>query len=548
MKATTIATLAIASCVSASPVKMCGSAPCQPQPHNGCNPTHDYPGGATCISTQGVYTLYSPIVKTKLIQPTPVPGCGPKEPQCDKSSITPPVTTVIRTTYVPAPTPDCGDKCAPPKPDCGDKCDPPKPDCGDKCEPPKPDCGDKCDSPKRDCMAEMKACRTAPNANQSFCSSKYAECLGYPPNPKPYKPQPSKPVDDCHNDNISDKCKPKPDCDAGKCSDKPVDDCHNDNNCQQKVDCEAQDNACRTAPDANLSSCASQYAGCVGSKTYNNDHNNDNNNDHNNDHNNNHKRDHTDDAAAPPSYPADKDCEAENNACRTAPGVNQAQCSADYASCLGYNPYDDNDDDNDDMDHYDENDGMDDFDDSDPINDGPDDNVPAPECPAPSTVTVTTCPTDAATPPGAGIPPTDAAGMTPPAGGDDGEPSAPGASPPAATNPAGGDDMPGASKPADDASMTDSAGMPGASGPADMPYGADETASAGIPGASSPADGGDMPGASGTADMPPYGADETAPGLPGATESPVPFMGGAGQVVVNGALAMAVAGGVVMFL
>ncbi|KAK8053743.1 hypothetical protein PG996_013044 [Apiospora saccharicola] len=33
------------------------------------------------------------------------------------------------------------------------------------------------------------------------------------------------------------------------------------------------------------------------------------------------------------------DCKNKDNACRTAPDANMAQCSAEHAQCLGYNPY-----------------------------------------------------------------------------------------------------------------------------------------------------------------------------------------------------------------
>lgn len=32
-----------------------------------------------------------------------------------------------------------------------------------------------------DCEAQHVACQTAPDANQAYCASKYAECLGYNP-------------------------------------------------------------------------------------------------------------------------------------------------------------------------------------------------------------------------------------------------------------------------------------------------------------------------------------------------------------------------------
>ena len=109
--------------------------------------------------------------------------------------------------------------------------------------------------------------------------------------------------------------------------------------------CDAAANACRTAPNANQAYCSSQYAACLGYNPY------------------------TADASStsssllicnaaaiargactasaasvPSSTPtptgnSTASCDAAVNACRTAPNANQAYCSAQYAQCLGYNPY-----------------------------------------------------------------------------------------------------------------------------------------------------------------------------------------------------------------
>ncbi|RDW65541.1 hypothetical protein BP5796_10233 [Coleophoma crateriformis] len=43
--------------------------------------------------------------------------------------------------------------------------------------------------------------------------------------------------------------------------------------------------------------------------------------------------------ATPTLFERQMDCNDQANACRTAPEANQAFCSAQYAACLGYNPY-----------------------------------------------------------------------------------------------------------------------------------------------------------------------------------------------------------------
>ncbi|RDW59837.1 hypothetical protein BP6252_12924 [Coleophoma cylindrospora] len=43
--------------------------------------------------------------------------------------------------------------------------------------------------------------------------------------------------------------------------------------------------------------------------------------------------------ATPTLFERQQSCDDQANACRTAPQANQAYCSAEYAACLGYNPY-----------------------------------------------------------------------------------------------------------------------------------------------------------------------------------------------------------------
>lgn len=103
------------------------------------------------------------------------------------------------------------------------------------------------------CEVQENACRTAPNANQAFCSAQRAGCDTY---------------------------------------------------------CEAQETRCRTAPNANQASCSAQRAGCVNSAVGVG------------------TNDTTTTPPPPPPPPAVSACEAQENACRTAPNANQAFCSS----------------------------------------------------------------------------------------------------------------------------------------------------------------------------------------------------------------------------
>jgi hypothetical protein len=96
--------------------------------------------------------------------------------------------------------------------------------------------------------------------------------------------------------------------------------------------------ACRGKPEANMASCASDYAGCVGynpwesggfvtptacSKS---------------------AMPSSTSAAPTPAPPAPTNacvaaCDAAYDACRGKPGANMASCASDYAGCVGYNPW-----------------------------------------------------------------------------------------------------------------------------------------------------------------------------------------------------------------
>ncbi|KAL2068626.1 hypothetical protein VTL71DRAFT_14963 [Oculimacula yallundae] len=82
----------------------------------------------------------------------------------------------------------------------------------------------------------------------------------------------------------------------------------------KRADCQAQADACRTAPDANQSFCSAQLSSCLAYNPYANN-------------------------TEPATQDPKSACEAAANKCRTAPGANQSTCSAQLAACLGYNPY-----------------------------------------------------------------------------------------------------------------------------------------------------------------------------------------------------------------
>lgn len=90
------------------------------------------------------------------------------------------------------------------------------------------------------------------------------------------------------------------------------------------TDCQAQADACRSAPNANQATCSAQYAACLGSNPYAN---------------NTFSTSSTSASSTATATLSPLSCQDKANACRSAPDANQAQCSAEYAACLGYNPY-----------------------------------------------------------------------------------------------------------------------------------------------------------------------------------------------------------------
>ncbi|KAF4951707.1 hypothetical protein FSARC_12830 [Fusarium sarcochroum] len=104
--------------------------------------------------------------------------------------------------------------------------------------------------------------------------------------------------------------------------------------------CNDAHNKCNTAPDANHSTCAAEYSECLGYNPY--------------------EGSFVEPTAcsvassamkptstetasptatAPVSDDCVKKCNDAHDKCQTAPDANQASCAAEYAQCLGYNPY-----------------------------------------------------------------------------------------------------------------------------------------------------------------------------------------------------------------
>ncbi|KAF5540143.1 cell wall glycoprotein [Fusarium mexicanum] len=96
--------------------------------------------------------------------------------------------------------------------------------------------------------------------------------------------------------------------------------------------CNAAHDKCSTAPDANHATCAAEYAECIGYNPYGGasyveptacSHSS--------------KPTATETAKAGDCL---EKCNKAHDACNVAPDANHATCAAEWAECLGYNPYD----------------------------------------------------------------------------------------------------------------------------------------------------------------------------------------------------------------
>ncbi|KAF7949961.1 hypothetical protein EAE96_007267 [Botrytis aclada] len=179
------------------------------------------------------------------------------------------------------------------------------------------------------CNTEYNTCRSAPDANRSTCASNYASCLGY----SPYDNNGSLVTPTACSSSVASttaaattitQAAPSATTDA----------------CVSK--CNDSYNTCRSAPDANRSTCASNYASCLGYSPYDN----------------NGSlvtptacsssvasttaAATTTTQAAPSATPdaCVSKCNDSYNSCRSAPDANRATCASEYATCLGYSPFD----------------------------------------------------------------------------------------------------------------------------------------------------------------------------------------------------------------
>ncbi|KAF7891553.1 uncharacterized protein EAF02_001878 [Botrytis sinoallii] len=171
------------------------------------------------------------------------------------------------------------------------------------------------------CNTEYNNCRSAPGANRSTCASNYASCLGY----SPYDSNGSLVTPTACSSSVASTTA------SSATSSATADACVSQ--------CNASYNTCRSAPGANQSTCASNYASCLGYSPY--------------DSNGSFVTPtacsssvaSTTASSATSSATADacvSQCNASYNTCRSAPGANQSTCASNYASCLGYSPYDSN--------------------------------------------------------------------------------------------------------------------------------------------------------------------------------------------------------------
>ncbi|APA14939.1 hypothetical protein SS1G_13732 [Sclerotinia sclerotiorum 1980 UF-70] len=165
------------------------------------------------------------------------------------------------------------------------------------------------------CNTSFNSCRTAPNANQSYCASSYASCLGYSP-----------------FDNSGSLVTPTA-CSSSVASTTAAATTPTADACVSQ--CNASYNSCRSAPDANRSYCASTYASCLGYSPFDNSGS---------------LVTPTACSSSPvttstaaPTPTADacvSQCNASYNSCRSAQDANRSYCASTYASCLGYSPFD----------------------------------------------------------------------------------------------------------------------------------------------------------------------------------------------------------------
>ncbi|KAM3418224.1 hypothetical protein BST61_g4226 [Cercospora zeina] len=192
------------------------------------------------------------------------------------------------------------------------------------------------------CNAALKTCSTAPNANQAQCSSDFTSCSGVQPFEGTGKTTEVSPTD--YFNYLDKQCpepspapSPTPSAPATPAPSKP-----SDKECQ----CNAALSACQYAPNANQAQCSSDFSSCSGVQPY--EGSGKTTSVSTADYFNNLNKNCPAPSPAPtasatpaPSKPSDKECQcnAALSACQVAPNANQAQCSSDFSSCSGVQPY-----------------------------------------------------------------------------------------------------------------------------------------------------------------------------------------------------------------
>ncbi|KAF5869251.1 putative surface protein sp1 protein [Botrytis fragariae] len=174
------------------------------------------------------------------------------------------------------------------------------------------------------CNTEYNTCRSAPGANRSTCASNYASCLGY----SPYDSNGSLVTPTACSSSVASTT-------ASSATTSATADA-----CVSK--CNASYNSCRTGPNANQATCASEYSTCLGYLPY--------------DSNgslvtptacssvaSSTTAAITTTTQAASSATTDacvSKCNNSYNSCRSAPDANMSTCASEYATCLGYLPFD----------------------------------------------------------------------------------------------------------------------------------------------------------------------------------------------------------------
>ncbi|KAK8070735.1 hypothetical protein PG997_010938 [Apiospora hydei] len=195
---------------------------------------------------------------------------------------------------------------------------------------------------KATCHADANQCRTKPDANQSQCSADYAKCLGENPYAKKRADKPTSSSGSAvHQGNckdFDDSCRTAPDANMSFCSAQTA-------SC--KATCSTENSACRAVPDANMSVCSAEYAQCLGENPYAK-RDAPQSSSGSAVHQGSCKLADDSCRTAPDANMSlcsaeqaacKATCSAENDACRVVPDANMSVCSAEYAQCLGENPY-----------------------------------------------------------------------------------------------------------------------------------------------------------------------------------------------------------------